>query len=553
MLRALTIQNVVLIKHLELVFEHGLSVLSGETGAGKSILLDALGLALGQRGESRLVRKGQPQAIITATFDLPPNHPCFKLLEGHGLPFTSEGILLRRILTSEGRSRAFVNDQPVSIGLLSLIGEELIEIHGQFDRLLEPRHHRDFLDDYAGSQDLLALVKTAHEEWTIASAAFENAKALAAEKQLNEAFLRHALEELRAADIKPGEEVELLEKRTRIANAAKIADITQDLASLLEGEHGARSQVNRGLRLCEKGLGLSENAFTNISRALTTAAAEIEETTALLKTLLQECAGGPAQLDKIEGHLITLRSLSRKHHCTVEELLKVRENLDKNIDLIDNSDMRLSELERQTAQAKQVYLQRAEQLSQDRQAAASRLDTSILTEFAPLKLGNAQFRTQVLRFPENQWGPHGIDQVKFLVATNKGSAFGDLKTIASGGERSRFMLALKVMFSQLTRVPTLIFDEIDTGIGGATARAVGERLASLSQSLQVLTITHSPQVASLADHHWRVEKVNREEATETTVILLSQGQRREEIARMLAGENITEEARAAADQLLQTG
>jgi DNA repair protein RecN (Recombination protein N) len=552
MLRALTIQNVVLIKHLDLSFEGGLSVLSGETGAGKSILLDALGLAMGERGDSRLVRKGQPQATVTASFELPSSHPCMELLSEHGIE-SSDQLLLRRILTSEGRSRAFINDQPVSIGLLHLIGEQLIEIHGQFDRLLEPRFHREFLDAYARADDLLEPVTDHYNRWQAAKTEYETAIKTANDKHLNEAFLRHTLEELSAHSPKPGEEEELQTKRGQISNAAKIADMTDEISALLEGERGAKTQVNKALRLIEKALSIDHASFAQVAKALESCYSETQEACALLEGLREACADGPGQLDEIEKRLSKIRSLTRKHHCTADELPQILDKIEQDLQLIDNSEVKLKELEAASAQARDEYLAVCESLSALRIKAAKELDKAIIHEFIPLKLDQAQFKTDINRHPESQWGPSGYDQVKFMVSTNKGTEFGDLKTIASGGERSRFMLALKVILSRTSTIPTIIFDEIDSGIGGATARAIGERLARLGESLQALVITHSPQVASLASHHLRVEKASSDVDTTTNVIKLNPDQRREEIARMLAGEDITEEARAAADRLMLVG
>lgn len=551
MLQALTIQNVVLIEHLDIQFENGLGVLTGETGAGKSILLDALGLAMGERGDSRLVRKGQAQATVTASFDIPADHPCMDSLRAHGIE-PQDSLLLRRILTAEGRSRAFVNDQPVSIGLLHLIGEQLIEIHGQFDRLLEPRYHRDFLDAYAENQDFLVPVEASFHLWQTANEAFEAAKKTAKDKHMNEAFLRHTLEELKEHAPKTGEEDELQLKRDQISNAAKIADITIEISNLLEGERGIKAQINKALRLIEKALSINHESFSPISQALESSYSESQEATALLESLLEQCAEGPGQLDLIERRLSKIRSLSRKHHCSADELPELLEKIEGDLELIDNSEIKLLELEKAAQKAKENYMQHCKSLSEARIQAAAKLDQAILEEFIPLKLTQAQFKTQVSQHPESLWGPAGYDQVKFMVTTNTGTEFGDLKTIASGGERSRFMLALKVILAKTSTVPTIIFDEIDSGIGGATARAIGERLAKLGQNIQALVITHSPQVASLANHHWRVEKASSQHNTTSTVVKLTNAQRREEIARMLAGENITDEARAAADKLMMT-
>lgn len=551
MLRALTIQDVVLIQHLDIQFEDGLGVLTGETGAGKSILLDALGLALGERGDSRLVRKGQPQAVVTACFEVENTHPSLKLLQEHGIE-NHDTILLRRILSAEGRSRAFINDQPVSIGLMHLIGEQLIEIHGQFDRLLEPRFHRDFLDAYAENLDLRLPVEQSFYQWQEKQKAFEIATKAAQDKSLNEAFLRHTLDELKDHAPIEGEEEQLQLKRSQISNAAKIADITADLSALLDGERGTIHQISKALRLMEKAVAISSETFGPLSASLENSYSELQEVSALSESILQQCSEGPAQLDLIEKRLGKIRALTRKHHCSADDLPALLQKLAEDIDLIENTETKLFELEKAANAAKQTYIQNSQTLSISRQKSSEALDKAIVEEFLPLKLTQAQFKTQVSTHPESLWGPAGIDQIKFLVATNKGTEFGDLKTIASGGERSRFMLALKVILAKTSSIPTIIFDEIDSGIGGATARAIGERLSLLGQNVQALVITHSPQVASLATHHWRVEKASSQDSTTSTVVKLDSSQRREEIARMLAGEDVTDEARAAADKLMMT-
>lgn len=552
MLCALTIQNVVLIRHLDLAFESGLGVLTGETGAGKSILLDALGLAMGERGDSRLVRKGQSQASVTACFDIPCDHTSAELLKEHGIEI-SDQVLLRRIITTEGRSRAFINDQPVSIGLLHLIGEQLIEIHGQFDRLLEPRYHREYLDAFAGNSELLIPVKQSYQAWQLALKELQDAQKTASEKHLNEAFLRHTLEELSLHAPKLGEEDELQAKRNQISNSAKIASMTQEIVALLEGERGAKTQINKALRLIEKAVTIDHASFSNISKTLESCYSETQEASALLEALLEVCADGPGQLDEIERRLSKIRSLTRKHNCLADDLPALQEKIEQDLSLLDNSEIKLQELESAVAKSKQIYIDHCQLLSKARLVAAEQLDSAIIEEFVPLKLPQARFKTVISQHLESLWGESGFDQVKFQVATNTGSDFGDLKTIASGGERSRFMLALKVILSKTSSIPTIIFDEIDSGIGGATARAIGERLARLGKDVQALVITHSPQVASLADHHWRVEKASSHEDTATNVVKLSDAQRREEIARMLAGEDITAEARAAADRLMEAG
>jgi DNA repair protein RecN (Recombination protein N) len=549
MLRSLSIRDVVIIERLDVVFESGLCVLTGETGAGKSILLDALGLALGERSSSRLVRSGANRAIVTAEFSVDQNHPALGLLSEQGFECESS-LILRRILESDGKSRAFINDQAVSVSFLRKVGESFIEIHGQFDRLLDPASHRTFLDEYAQLGAERTKAALLYAEWQRALITYQEAEQAAVHARTNESFLKHNLEELNAIDPKIGEEEELMQKRNFLVHAAKLIEALQSAFSQLTGEGGGENRLNIAYRLLEKVREMAVERLTPVLEALDRATAETTEALSLMQSVLTEIPEGVDQLESLEDRLFKLRTLARKHGCTLDELSDFRDKFQTQLNALENSEEHLHELQQQSQTAKTRYHEAALDLSRARHAAALNLDKLVLAELPPLKMEKAEFRTQLQSLPETQWGAEGIDKVEFEIAPNPGMPYGALGMIASGGERARLMLALKVVLAQAGNVSTLIFDEIDSGVGGAVARAVGERLARLGQTLQVLVITHSPQVASMASHHWRIEKHIQDQTVQTNATLLDFHQRREEVARMLSGDKITDEARAAADQLM---
>lgn len=549
MLRSLSIRDVVVIERLDVVFESGLCVLTGETGAGKSILLDALGLALGERSSSRLVRSGAERAIVTAEFSVNQTHPAFGLLIEQGFDCDNP-LILRRILESDGKSRAFINDQPASIGFLKKIGESFIEIHGQFDRLLDPSSHRTFLDEYAQLGKERSKVALLYNEWKSALTIYQEATQTAAHARANEDFLRHTLEELDMIAPKIGEEEELMQKRNFLMHAAKLIEALQSAFDQLVGEGSAESRLNIAYRLLEKVRETAVERLTPVLEALDRATAETTEALSLMQSFLSDIPEGIDQLEHLEERLFKLRTLARKHGCTLDELADFRDKCKAQLNALENNEEHLQELEKTYEIAAKTYHEASLHLSRARQAAALRLDKLVLAELPPLKMDKAQFRTHFQTLPETQWNAEGIDKVEFEIAPNPGMPFGGLGLIASGGERSRLMLALKVVLAQAGNISTLIFDEIDSGVGGPVARAVGERLARLGQTLQVLVITHSPQVASMASYHWRIEKHIQDQTVQTNATLLDLQQRREEVARMLSGDKITDEARAAADQLM---
>lgn len=555
MLVTLSIRDIVLIERLTLAFQAGLCVLTGETGAGKSILLDSLGLALGARGDSGLVRHGAEQASVTAEFDLgrTPDHPAFAILREQELE-VEDTLVIRRTLTADGRSRCFVNDQPVGVTLLRRLGETLVEVHGQFDThgLLDPRTHRDLLDEYGQMADGQQQVAAGWRAWRQVEQARLSAAEDAARARAEEDYLRHAVEELDQLDPREGEETELAEKRVVLQHREKLVEGVNQAYGELAGERGAERALAAALRTLSR---LSEKAggrLEPVIAALDEAANDVAEAARDLQALVADIDTDGGNLDKIEERLFALRAAARKHGTDVDGLVALRAEMARKLSLIEDQGDLLQRLAGQAETAKAAYLDAARTLSAARMKAAAKLDQAVAAELKPLKLEKARFVTKVdPQSGEDGWGPNGIDEVAFQVATNIGNPPGPLAKIASGGELARFMLALKVVLAQVGTVPTLVFDEVDTGVGGAVADAIGERLAKLGdKGLQVLVVTHSPQVAARGAHHWNVRKKAAGGRTVTDVVELPAAERLEELARMLSGAEITEAARAAAQSLL---
>ena len=552
MLRSLSVRDVVLIKRLDLSFRDGLCVLTGETGAGKSILLDSLGLALGVRAEARLVRHGAEQASVTAAFELAPGNGIEAILEEQGLEDGDGALILRRTLARDGRSRAFVNDQPVSVSLLRRLGDALVEIHGQFEsqRLLDPAMHRGLLDAHGGLESRAEGVRNAHHAWRTAILAREQAEADLAQARRDEEFLRHAVDELSALSPKPGEESELAEQRSLLQHGEQLLEaLNQATAELTEGR-GAEAAVQGALRTLERVAAKAEGRLDETIEALGRAAGELAEGVAQLEKASASVDLDPRHLEQVEERLFALRALARKHGVEVDGLADLARHMEAQLNALEDGGANLEGLRKKEAAARAAYVTEAEALSKARAEAAAKLDSAMAAELEPLKLGKAHFVTTITRLEEDAWGENGLDRVAFQVATNPGAPAGPINKIASGGELSRFMLALKAVLASADPVPTLVFDEVDAGIGGATASAVGERLAGLGRDVQVLVVTHSPQVAALGAAHWRVSKDEGAEGVTTTVDRLDGPERREEVARMLAGAEVTDEARAAADSLM---
>jgi DNA repair protein RecN (Recombination protein N) len=548
MLTSLVIRDVVLIEHLELAFAPGLNALTGETGAGKSIMLDALGLALGNRSEAGLVRRGAAQASVTAEFAVGAAHPVWTLLAAQEIVAEGE-LLLRRVLTIDGRSRAFINDQPASLALVKQVAGLLVETHGQFDvrGLLDRETHRSTLDAYAHLGELAAATGMAWAAWQATRQSVAEATAARDRSVQEEAFLRDSLADLDELDPQAGEEIELEEKRQRLAYHDKIVEglaaATTALTDTAEaGLNTARRALDRIAVQAGSVLGPAQEALAN-------AAAELDEANSLLNALLVDDEHDPDSLEKIDDRLFALRGRARRYNVELGALAAFREELRQRLALIETGSEGLAALARLEAGAKAGYVKAAGSLGTARQRAAAAFDKRIAAELPPLKFERARVVTQVETLAESDWGPQGQERVTFLVSTTGGEP-GPLGKIASGGELSRFMLALKVVLAEVSATPVMVFDEVDSGIGGATADAVGERLRVLGETVQVLVVTHSPQVAARAGHQWRVEKRVAGEHLRTEIVALDEAERREEIARMLSGAVVTDEARAAAGRLL---
>lgn len=550
MLTALSIRDVVLIEALDLDFRAGLGVLTGETGAGKSILLDALGLALGARGDTALVRAGADQASVTASFD-PPAGTVAALLDDNGLGYeTGEPLIIRRIVRRDGGSRAFVNDQPASAGLLRELASALVEIHGQHDDrgLLDARGHRLLLDAFGG-YDTQATAE-AWQRWRAAEAALAAAREEQEDATRDREWLEHSVAELTALAPEPGEEAMLAERRAGMQRGEKIAGELQAIADLLEGSEGGLARLRQAARVLERVAGdhpaLAE-ALAAVDRAIIEGAQAQDKVDEAAEAL----AFDPAQLEADETRLFDLRALARKHRAQPDDLAALTDELAARLERISSGSAGIAALEKQADAARTAYCTAAGALGEARRAAALRLDAAVAGELAPLKLDSARFRTVVELLPEAQWSAAGRDRVTFEIATNPGAPFGPLARIASGGELSRFILALKVALAAEGGAATMIFDEIDRGVGGAVASAIGERLSRLAETAQVLVVTHSPQVAARGAQHLLIAKSHDGTVTRTGVRELDAVQRREEIARMLSGATITDEARAQAGRLLE--
>lgn len=548
MLRHIDIRDMLIIDRLELSFQPGLNVLTGETGAGKSILLDSLGFVLGWRGRAELVRAGAEQGEVTASFDLPKGHAGRAVLEEAGIEVEDGEVILRRINMRDGRKTAWINDRRVSGEVLRNLSDTLVELHGQHDDrgLLNPRGHRVMLDTFAGLDGDIEKCRLAWRALSAAQKALTAAEARVAEARAEEEYLRHAVAELDGLMPEQGEEAVLDTHRRLMQAAEKIrADIVK--ASEVIGMHGAEGSVSDAMRWLNGVAGKAEGGLDPALEALERAALALDEAQQGVANCLEQLSFNPSELEDIEERLFAIRGLARKHSVTPDELGSFADELRSRLELLDGSAKDLKALQGNLMTAQAAYDAGAERLTKARTTAAKRLDKAMAAELAPLKMERAVFVTEVA---ESEAGPEGRDAVAFTVATNPGAPAGPINKIASGGELSRFLLALKVCLTSTEAGLTMIFDEIDRGVGGATADAVGRRLADLAKGGQVLVVTHSPQVAALGNHHWRVEK--RQTATETlsTVTPLDMDARVDEIARMLSGDTITDAARAAAKALM---
>jgi DNA repair protein RecN (Recombination protein N) len=558
MLARLSIRDIVLIERLDIEFSRGLAVLTGETGAGKSILLDAFALALGGRGDSGLVRHGAEQGQVTATFDIPKGHPAARILSENGLDDggsqDSCEMILRRVQLADGRTRAFINDQSISVQTLKAVGAALVEIHGQHDEraLVDASTHRQLLDAFAGLEKEVAALEMLWEVRRTANTALDAHRA-SMERAAREAdYLRHAADELKTLKPKDGEETALAGRRTTMMQGEKIASDLREAQEAVGGPHSPVPALAAAVRRLERRASNSPALVEPAVKAIDIAINALEEADQHLSAALIAADFDPAELERIEERLFALRAASRKYSTPVDGLAALAAKFVSDVALVDAGADQLKKLETTAAEADQRYNAAAMKLSAARNKSAEKLNKAVNAELAPLKLERAKFMTQV-ETDANSPGPQGIDRVEFWVQTNPGTKAGPLMKVASGGELSRFLLALKVVLSDRGSAPTLVFDEIDTGVGGAVADAIGARLARLATQVQVMAVTHAPQVAARANQHLLISKdaLDKGKRVATRVNALAADHRREEIARMLAGAEITAEARAAAERLLR--
>ncbi len=563
MLLSLSIRDFVLIEKLDLAFARdtgpgratgGLGVLTGETGAGKSILIDALGLALGARAESAAVRRGAAQASVAASFELPAGHAARGILAEQGI--ADEDVLtVRRTIGTDGRGRAFVNDQPASVALLRRLGDTLVEIQGQMEQhgLLDMATHRASLDAFAGLEKQADAVRSAWRAWRVAEQARADAETAAATARRDEDFLRHSVRELEALAPKADDEEKLAAERHLLRAGTALGEAVSQALGELEQGKGAVAALRAAHRLIERNADKAAGRLDASLAALDKALSEATEAQAQLESARDALEFDPNKLEKIEERLFALRAAARKHNVAVAELAPLAEKMTAQLAALDDGEAGLKKLAAAAEAARDAYVAAAEVQAVARRKGAARLDRAVAAELGPLKLERAKFATEVTKIPEAEWSENGTDRVQFMVATNPGTPPAPIARIASGGELSRFLRALKVCLARVGDAATIVFDEVDSGIGGATAAAVGERLKRLAKEVQVLVVTHSPQVAAVADRHWLIRKTTTKNAASTDVLSLDAKGRREEIARMLSGAEVTAEARAAADKLLAAG
>lgn len=551
MLKSLSIRNVVLIDKLDLDFQNGFSVLSGETGAGKSILLDSVGLLLGKRAEVGMIRSGCDKLSVCGSFEIADKKgELAALCAEYDLDFDHE-IIIKRTLNQDGKGKIFFNDQPITQKLLKEIGAYLVEIHGQFDNqgLLNPATHLSVLDSYGVYPEKITALKTAFAVYKKAKDNRANAEAEISQAQADEENLRHWVDEFQKMQPRKNELEELEEKRRQMMNAEKILE-NLDSAYKAMNQGGVQSAIRQAQAAISRVNALLNGKFDNIYALLDTALVNADEAGEEIENASNEISLNQNELDAVEERLFALKALARKHNTTVEELPLVWQQMEESLRNLERGEDDIENLRKLEEIAYKDYVKTATEVSQARLAAALRLDGKIQAELPDLKMEKARFMTQISTKPENQWNENGRDDVCFMVSTNPNTPYGSISKIASGGELARFMLALKVNLAQTSQVETMIFDEVDTGIGGATAQAVGEKLAKLGEQVQVLVVTHSPQVAAQSKYHYKVEKTTVDNVTTTSLRELSAAEKTEEVARMLSGEHITNEARAAAKVLI---
>lgn len=551
MLKSLSIRNVVLIDSLDIDFSSGLIVLTGETGAGKSILLDSLGLLLGNRGDSSLIRSGTDKLSVTGVFEVNHENGIYDLAKEYDLEVDGE-IIIKRTITADGKGKIWFNDQIITLKLLRELSQYLIEIHGQHDNqgLLNPATHCNILDNYGGFAKELSAVKAAYQQYKTANAELKNKEQALAKAKEDEENLQHWVKELEKAAPKKGEEEELRIRRSELMNAEKIIEKLNTAYAALNGGNSVLEQITKARNAISRANEIVNGKYTEIEQNLENALYILNDAVEQIENNSADISLNQNEIDNIETRLFMLRDLAKKHQTDIDMLPEKLEELSDALNNLQKGEDCLAELRKNVEKLRNDYIKAAETLSTKRKTAAQKLDKSIMKELPPLKMEKAVFKTSFEQKKEEQWGEKGWDMVCFEVSTNPNTPMGALNKIASGGELSRFMLALKVNLAQQSSQETLIFDEIDTGIGGATAEAVGERLSRLAQNVQVMVVTHSPQVAAFSNEHYKVEKNTTDNITTTNLKKLSPTEKIEEIARMLAGEKITKEARAAASVLV---
>jgi DNA repair protein RecN (Recombination protein N) len=551
MLLHLSIRDIVLIERLDIDFSSGLSVLTGETGAGKSILLDALSLALGARGDASLVRHGAAQGQVTAVFDVPGNHPARQLLVENAVNDDGD-VILRRVQSADGRTRVFVNDQPASVALMRDVGRALVEIHGQHDEraLIDPSAHRDLLDAFGRHVGQTNAVSEAWKRWrsTQQELARHRARVEAAAREAD--YLRASVEELRRLDPQPGEETDLADRRAAMMKSQHIAAEINDVQEALSGNGSPVPQLSSLLRRLERKSAQAPGLLDDIVTSLDQALIALDAAQAGVQAAMRAAEFDPQRLEQTEERLFALRAAGRKHNVAVDDLARLRDDMAADLADLDAGEERLEALEKEADAAREAYDRAALRLSKLRQAASVALAKVVMAELPALKLERAEFIVEMTSRLDDRMA-EGIDRIEFWVRTNPGTRAGPMAKVASGGELSRFLLALKVALADRGSAPTLVFDEIDTGVGGAVADAIGQRLARLASGIQVLSVTHAPQVAARAETHYLISKTGAADRVSTGIASLARAARQEEIARMLAGATITEEARAAAARLLR--
>ena len=559
LLESLSINNIVLIDKLNIQLEKGLCVLTGETGSGKSILLDALGLAIGYRSNSRLLRMGEEMGSVIATFNILNNDKCKNILKEQGIDFDNNEIIIRRILYSDGRSKAFINDAQVTQSFLQNVGELLLEIHGQNDQmgLLNSSMHRDIIDEFGGLSEKIKKVSDIFEKMRTAKDKLQELINQQSSIEKEQDYLRHILNEFNALNICENEEEELASRRISMMNKEKVLNVLNDVKDSLDGQNNVARNISSAQHTISRGIGLGDNlledghnAFEEIVEHLEQASININEALYKIDKIFDNLGFDGQSLDSIEDRLFAIRALARKLNIAPNLLLDMKAKLEEKLNFLDNQEVFMADYQKDLNQLKSVFLKEANELRVLRKETAKKLSSELMNELAPLKMEKTVFDVEFKELNEDSWNKYGIDSLRFIASTNPGSPMGELSKIASGGELSRFMLALKVVLSKVNSVPTMIFDEIDTGISGAVAEAVGERLKRLGKNLQVLVVTHHAQVASKGNYHLKVRKEHEANITKTKVDVLMDADRVTEIARMFSGEVITEEALNVAKKML---